>query len=369
MKPVILLTLALTLSASTGVLAQAQKPVPSSVQKLLTMLRSEPSLAVAVAQTDDSAGDRPDSAYLEFSQPNKFKLLSRVQGLLVGSLVCDGKSVSQWNSSLAVKQPAPATFQEVHPIISFGKSAVIAQSLLAKREEMEKITDWVDGGAATLRHIPVHKVSATAEHLTLWLNAASSLPVQVEIAAAGQTFAFSFSYSKPGAVKLADFSDTPPEGTQLYSPPNEAKLLPAGTTAPNFTLSKLDGSVVSLASLKGKVVLVDFWATWCPPCRESMPVIENIYRSLKPQGLVVLSVNTSDNHDAMQTFLAAHPEYTTTMLFDPNRHPQEIGDFYQVTGIPTLYVLDKQGKVAASFVGYEPGEEAEIRLALLYAGL
>ena len=344
--------------------------MPDTVQRLLATTQHKQTLAVAVVQTDDSAGDRPDSAFLEFSQPNKFKLLSRVQGLLVGTLVCDGRSVSQWNDALSVKQAAPAAFQDIHRLLPVGNSALAAEALFAKPNGLAKITDWVDEGPALIRRAAAHKVSAPAEHLTLWLQPETGLPLQEEVRAGEHTLSFSFSYPKAAiSVKPADFTDTPPDGLKHYSPPNEAGLLRPGTAAPDFTLSRLDGTAVNLASLRGGVVLVDFWASWCPPCRESMPVVEGIYRDLKRQGLSVLSVNTSDDKEAMQEFLAAHPEYTTTMLFDPNSKPNEIADSYRVTGIPTIYVLDKEGKVVASFVGYESGEGAKIRLALSYAGL
>ena len=368
MKSILPLTL-LFLCGTTGS-AFAQAPMPDTVQRLLATIQHKQTLAVAVVQTDDSAGDHPDSAYLEFSQPNKFKLLSRVQGLLVGTLVCDGKSVFQWNDALSMKQAAPAAFQDIHRVLPVGNSALAAEQLFATPTGIKKITDWVDEGPALIRRAAAHKVSAANEHLTLWLQPETGLPLQEDVVAGGDTLSFSFSYPKAASsVKPADFLDTPPDGLKQYAPPNEAGLLPPGTAAPDFTLSKLDGMAVNLARLKGSVVLVDFWATWCPPCRKSMPVVEGIYRDLKRQGLSVLSVNTSDDKEAMAGFLAAHPEYTTTMLFDPNSKPNEIADLYRVTGIPTIYVLDKDGKVVASFVGYESDEGMKIRLALSYAGL
>ena len=101
-----------------------------------------------------------------------------------------------------------------------------------------------------------------------------------------------------------------------------------------------------------------------------MPHIQNIYKDLGGKGLSVLSVNSFDKKDSMTDFLSKHPEYTTTMLFDPGKGAAAVAaGKYNVSGIPTVYLIDKDGNVAASFVGYSDGREQEIRDALAKIGV
>ena len=132
-------------------------------------------------------------------------------------------------------------------------------------------------------------------------------------------------------------------------------LLAAGTLAPDFTVQDKMGSPVKFSDYKGKVVVLDFWATWCGPCQMSLPHTNEVAKQFADKGVVVLAVCVSDTQAAFDGWLPQHPEYDAiTFAFDPAKRggPLGSGPLYHVSGIPTQYVIGKDGKVIVSFVGY-----------------
>ena len=140
-------------------------------------------------------------------------------------------------------------------------------------------------------------------------------------------------------------------------------LLAVGTPAPDFAATGPDGSQVHLSDYKGKMVVLDFWSTWCGPCQMSMPHLEKVYQAVKGQNVAVLGVCVWDEKPAYDKWVTAKKDtYHFPTAFDPaGRGKKSIAsDLYHVSGIPTQYVIDKDGKIAASTVGYdEKGTELE----------
>lgn len=177
-------------------------------------------------------------------------------------------------------------------------------------------------------------------------------------------------------VTEALFAFFPPEGAkevaELRSPSRPAAApisspRPAATPAPRlvgkdaiaFALKDLDGNQVDLQSLKGKVVLLDFWASWCGPCVAEMPHIEKLHKDFKDQGLVVLGLN-NEEAEVARSFVK-NKGYTFTTLVDEGR---EVAMRYGVSGIPQVFIIDREGKVKWHARGYGPGAEVELRSAV-----
>ena len=113
----------------------------------------------------------------------------------------------------------------------------------------------------------------------------------------------------------------------------------------NFTLNDLTGKAWTLKDLRGSVVLVNFWATWCPPCRKEMPDLETLYRRFHKQGLVVLSISDEDA-GKVRTYLA-DKGYTYPVLLDPGR---KVNDAFAIEGIPKSFVFNREGKLVSQAI-------------------
>ncbi len=130
---------------------------------------------------------------------------------------------------------------------------------------------------------------------------------------------------------------------------------PGSPAAPDFTLQDMSGKTVKLSDQKGKVVLLEFWATWCPPCRAAVPGLEQLHKAYKDKGLVVLAVSMDQGGwDEVKSFVAEkHITYTVLKGTDT------VGEQYQVRSIPMTLILNKEGKVSRRYLGMGSDEELE----------
>jgi peroxiredoxin len=125
---------------------------------------------------------------------------------------------------------------------------------------------------------------------------------------------------------------------------------PAPSPAPRLELPARDGRTVRLADLLGRVVVVDFWASWCGPCQRSFPDLDALYREHHERGLEVLAVTVDETRAEADAFLAARP-HRMTVLFDPSA---KAAAAFGVEGMPTTFVVDRRGMVRARHEGYSP---------------
>ena len=237
-----------------------------------------------------------------------------------------------------------------------GKSCYLVDILGTPDEEPDSIF-----GMQTIRY-----------EINLWIDKEDYLPIQYSIAfdiVEQQDTMYQYDEFKllafdtivdesrltlesiPAEVKLKD-----------YEPYKEPEPLAEGTFAPDWSLPTLAGDTISLADLKGKVVLLDFFYKSCAPCCAAMPVLQSLYDKYKDKGFVMLGIDPIDDpiEDEMADFLAKRG-ITYTILFAE----RELSETYHISGYPTLYFLDRGGKIAKMHVGFGKGMEEELEADLV----
>ncbi len=130
----------------------------------------------------------------------------------------------------------------------------------------------------------------------------------------------------------------------------------AGFPAPDFTLQDLDGHARQLATLRGKIVFLNVWATWCPPCREEMPSMERLYQRLRGKDFVMLAVSEDEGAGTAVASFVNQMGITFPVLIDPEG---TVSQRYGVTGYPETFVIDREGRVIQHIIGPEDWESEQ----------
>ena len=131
----------------------------------------------------------------------------------------------------------------------------------------------------------------------------------------------------------------------------------SGQKAPDFSLKDMNGNPVSLSSFKGKVILLNFWATWCPPCRDEIPSMDKLNRQLKDKGFMVLSVSVDRSLSAIADFIKKAPVSFPVLIDDKQKVTKSL---YKVYTIPTTFLINRNGIIVEKFFGEHDWTEPEM---------
>jgi peroxiredoxin/outer membrane lipoprotein-sorting protein len=326
------------------------------------------------------AWSRPGRLYEELQDPEQ------------GSLrVSNGKETWTYLSAFGqytreqAAAPDPTAMDSAHVVSSGGIAANVlytfrtldrgVKSARVLREE----TLSLDGGSrpcSVLELVYAHpSAAAGVEELPrlVWIDRERQLALKTQIHIRQSTQGQIADRVETATYTRAQLGGPVADSLFVFHPPAGAKLVPhftrpgavdlSGQPASDFTLKDLSGRTHTLKGQRGKVVLLDFWATWCGPCRLQMPNVEKLRNEFKSQGLVVYAINQRESAQTARAYLQKN-KYTTVALLDSDG---KVGERYHVTGIPSLIVIDRNGVIAAHYVGVH--SESDLRSALAKAGL
>ena len=124
--------------------------------------------------------------------------------------------------------------------------------------------------------------------------------------------------------------------------------------APGFELSGRGGKAIDLTQYRGQVVMINFWATWCGPSRQEMPLLEDIYKKYKPMGFTLLGVNVEPDAKGAEAWLSKQKPVSFPIAFDTD---SKVSKMYKVAGMPSTVFVDRKGNIRVIHRGYKPGDE------------
>lgn len=341
--------------------------------------------SVTRVQTPQMKNEMDSAFHVALQRPNFIAFIMKT-GMMGGTFVSDGKTAITYEQALHkyTSGAAPATLEEALgpmsvPLIEgglpLGFEAFFQKDALKGFEAHLQKSDYI--GAEKLGDQPVEHVRLTTLPYVVdyWLAAGTQpflLQTKVTPNMANVMKAISPEQKKkmpPGMESMtmtrtstyAKWQVNPTLATSAFQfqPPPEAQRVDefftrpphplVGKMAPDFHLNDLAGKTVTLSSLRGKVVVLDFWATWCPPCVASLPVVTAVTGDRQAQGVVFFAINQKESADQARNF-QKEKNLDFPVLLDSDG---KVGELYQAHAIPESVVIDQEGKIEAVHVGYD----------------
>lgn len=341
-------------------------------------------MSMLIEVSAGGTSQRSEFAYaVAVEKPSKFAMaLQQSRG--DASIFSDGAKLYTYIPKVNAysEEPAPAD------VSGLAKHGLVARSFLAQvmaadplKSVMEGVTSVEYRGVEQLDGQSAHHLAFKQKDIDweLWVDVGDQplvRKVKVDISrviaqqgapsgAQGTSTEVFTNWTVNQPVDAARFSFTPPAGAKtleeymVEEAKRESLAHPlVGKPAPDFSLPLLAGGEMKLSDAKGKnVVVLDFWATWCPPCRAELPVVNKLLTGYKDKGVLFVAVNQGEDAATIRPFLQSM-KIDPTVALDAK---MSMGGPYQVTGIPQTVIIDKQGVVRAVYKGYGPGMEKVIQ--------
>lgn len=346
------------------------------------------------AHFDVAGKDRTENATFtsSFAAPNKFRH-ELDQGLLAGST---GDKMYIYNKtdnayltktlpiaaarfkSAEFPQPQASILREQNPSLALALSEDASAELLSGIAIAEKVEDIsIDG-----KPHPALKLTTDGTATIIAIDPSTKLIRRVsrdmkpyfekqgvpDVKAGEITIDYTAAAPTAEAPAADQFAWTPPEGAReaTADAPADAQggdqpaMQLVGKPAPDFTLENLKGEKITLSALKGNVVVLDFWATWCGPCVASMPNLQTIAKETEADGVKVFAVNQQEDKATVEEFMKTH-QFTLVALLDPEG---KSGEAYKAQAIPQTVIIGKDGVVKKVLIGAGPDTEQQIRDAI-----